>query len=252
MGAKGDGRSAALPDVVSAAERVLSAIDATALAAFQALRAPADEDAPAITHTQTAGPAAATGGGDESSSPAAAAAAAVSSGEKKSDAASTSGGATASPAVTTYKQLKAERDAEKAALLEALRTKLKAQLEMAEVRVAHMQRCMLLRGMCCLGFVRPHSHALSVLRYLWRNGMSCVNDTVCDCRTAGLLLTQADTSNEAAASQVAATAAQLRAWVDTAADKEHALLHARVEAAAGRCVQLQWLSKPQAPSMVVH
>jgi hypothetical protein len=41
-------------------------------------------------------------------------------------------------------------------------------------------------------------------------------------------------AGSAAAAEVAATAAQLRQWVDTAADKDCLLLHAKVEAAAGR------------------
>eukprot|EP00878_Enallax_costatus_P007556 GHUV01007913.1.p1 GENE.GHUV01007913.1~~GHUV01007913.1.p1 ORF type:complete len:186 (+),score=94.04 GHUV01007913.1:39-560(+) len=76
----------------------------------------------------------------------------------------------------SYKEQKAERDAEKSALLEALKMKLKAQLELAE----------------------------------------------------------ASAGDPSAATDVAATAAQLRQWVDTASDKDYLLLHARVEAAAGR------------------
>jgi hypothetical protein len=56
---------------------------------------------------------------------------------------------------------------------------------------------------------------------------------------------------------VAATATQLRQWVDTAAEKEYLLLHARVEAAAGRCavrqwhvLKLQWRSRSCWPSPV--
>lgn len=38
----------------------------------------------------------------------------------------------------------------------------------------------------------------------------------------------------AADDDIAATLSELRKWVDTAGDKEHALLHARAEARAGR------------------
>jgi hypothetical protein len=48
---------------------------------------------------------------------------------------------------------------------------------------------------------------------------------------------QASPGDAAAAAAMSATAAQLRQWVDTATSKDHLLLHARVEAAAGRCAR---------------
>lgn len=53
-----------------------------------------------------------------------------------------------------------------------------------------------------------------------------------------LFVLQVVPGDAAAAADVAATAAQLRQWVDTSADKEYLLLHARVEAAAGRCAAI--------------
>lgn len=78
---------------------MISAINATDLAAFMALRPPAEED----------------------------------------DSSSSNGTASSSSSngVKGYKRQKVERDAEKAALLEALKTKLKCQLEVAEVCYAH-------------------------------------------------------------------------------------------------------------------
>jgi hypothetical protein len=107
--AKGDERAAKLPDIVSAANDVISAINATELAAFLAMRAPADTE----------------GGADGSSS---------GSNGGGSGGSSGSNGGSSSSAVDSYKETKAEKDKEKAALLEALKTKLKAQLDLAEVR----------------------------------------------------------------------------------------------------------------------
>lgn len=45
---------------------------------------------------------------------------------------------------------------------------------------------------------------------------------------------QAAPTDATAAAAAAATAAQLRQWVDTGSEKDYLLLHARVEAAAGR------------------
>ncbi|WIA14765.1 hypothetical protein OEZ85_003250 [Tetradesmus obliquus] len=155
--AKGEARAAQLPVISAAADAVIAAINVSELAAFMALRAPADADE---------------ANGSSSSS--------------SSSEASSSGSSSSS-----YKQQKAEKDAAKAALLEALRVKLKAQLETAEVAPG----------------------------------------------------------DAAAAADVAATAAQLRQWVDTSADKEYLLLHARVEAAAGRpAAALTALDKLLAPS----
>lgn len=99
--AKGDERAAKLPAVVAAADDVIAAINTTQLAAFLALRAPADT---------------ADGGGSSSNG---------SNGG--------SNGSGSSAAVEAYKEEKAERDKEKSALLAALRCKLKAQLDLAEV-----------------------------------------------------------------------------------------------------------------------
>jgi hypothetical protein len=96
--AKGDARAAQLPAIIAAADAVIAAINTSELAAFMALRAPADTDE--------------ANGGSSSSSEA----------------------STGSGSSSSYKQQKAEKDAAKAALLEALRVKLKAQLEVAEVR----------------------------------------------------------------------------------------------------------------------
>lgn len=104
--AKGDDRTAKLPEVVSAANDVIAAINATELAAFLAMRAPADTD------------------GDSSSG---------SNGSIGSD----SGGSNGSSAAEVYKETKAEKEKEKSALLEALKTKLKAQLDLAEVGRHH-------------------------------------------------------------------------------------------------------------------
>ncbi|WIA34935.1 hypothetical protein OEZ86_013218 [Tetradesmus obliquus] len=155
--AKGEARAAQLPAIIAAADAVIAAINVPELAAFLALRAPADADE------------------------------ANSSSSSSSEVSSSSSGSSSS----SYKQQKAEKDAAKAALLEALRVKLKAQLEAAEVVPG----------------------------------------------------------DAAAAADVAATAAQLRQWVDTSADKEYLLLHARVEAAAGRpAAALTALDKLLAPS----
>ncbi|KAF6251901.1 subtilase family-domain-containing protein [Scenedesmus sp. NREL 46B-D3] len=152
--AKGDARTAQLPAITAAADAVVAAINTSELAAFMALRAPADTD-------------------------------------EANSSSSSSSSSEASSSSSSYKQQKAEKDAEKAALLEALRVKLKGQLELEE----------------------------------------------------------AAPDDAAAAADVAATAAKLRQWVDTAADKEYLLLHARVEAAAGRpAAALTALDKLLAPS----
>jgi hypothetical protein len=77
---------------MAAADAVIAAINTSELAAFMALRAPADTDELSSSSSE-----ASTGGS------------------------------------SSYKQQKAEKDAAKAALLEALRVKLKAQLEVSEV-----------------------------------------------------------------------------------------------------------------------
>jgi hypothetical protein len=52
----------------------------------------------------------------------------------------------------------------------------------------------------------------------------------------------------AAAAEAAATSAQLRRWVDTAADPAYVLLHSRVEGRAGRCgVGACWSRRPEFP-----
>lgn len=48
------------------------------------------------------------------------------------------------------------------------------------------------------------------------------------------LLVQASPDDATLAADVSETAAALRQWVDTAADKDYLLLHARVEASASR------------------
>lgn len=97
--AKGDERTAKLSAVITAADDVIAAINATELAAFLAMRAPADD---------------ADGG---------------SSGSNDGSGGSNGG----SSAAQSYKETKGEKEKEKAALLEALRVKLKAQLDLAEV-----------------------------------------------------------------------------------------------------------------------
>jgi hypothetical protein len=97
--AKGDDRAAQLPSVVSAANDIISVINTTEMAAFLAMRAPADD---------ADGSNGSNGGGSGGSS----------------------GG---SSAAEVYKETKGEKEKEKAALLEALRVKLKAQLDLAEV-----------------------------------------------------------------------------------------------------------------------
>lgn len=115
--AKGDDRAEKLPAVITAADAVLSAINTTDLAAFMALRPPAeDED---------------------------------SNGSSSSNGADTS--SSSSSDVKGYKEQKAERDAEKSALLEALKTKLKAQLEIVEVCLTVSARCLCNAG----GFELP-------------------------------------------------------------------------------------------------
>lgn len=96
--AKEDSCAAKLPSVASAADAVISAIDATELAAFTALRAPAEDEDTTTTSSST----------DESTH-------------------------SSSSSSKLHKEQKIQRDAEKSALLEALKTKLKVQLEIAEV-----------------------------------------------------------------------------------------------------------------------
>jgi hypothetical protein len=93
--AKGDDRLSKLPSVVSAASAVVAAINTTELAAFMALRPPADNE----------------DSSDKDSS----------SSDKDSSSSS------------SYKEQKAEREKQKAALLQALGAMLKAQLDLAEV-----------------------------------------------------------------------------------------------------------------------
>jgi hypothetical protein len=114
-----DIRSSQLPAIVAAADDVLAAIDTTALAAFLALRAPAEED-DSDASAATAG------------APAAASSAAGGAAGKELAAA---GAAAPSPAAS-YKAQKVVMDEAKAALLEALTRKLAAQLDLAEVRQA--------------------------------------------------------------------------------------------------------------------
>lgn len=115
--AKGDERAAKLPDVVAAANDVITAINATELAAFLAMRGPADSEGADGSNGGSNG-----GGGSGSS-----------------------GG---SSAAHVYKETKAEKDKEKAALLEALKTKLKAQLDLAEVRVSVCESVCVFLGEC--------------------------------------------------------------------------------------------------------
>jgi hypothetical protein len=79
----------------------VAAINATELAAFLAMRAPADTDGDGGSTGSNGG---GSGGSNDSSS-----------------------------AAELYKETKAVKDKEKSALLEALKTKLKAQLDLAEV-----------------------------------------------------------------------------------------------------------------------
>jgi hypothetical protein len=96
--AKGDDHAAQLPAVISAANDVICVINTTEMAAFLAMRAPADD--------------------------------ADGSNGSNGGSVGSSGG---SNAADVYKETKSEKDKEKAALLEALRVKLKAQLDLAEV-----------------------------------------------------------------------------------------------------------------------
>jgi hypothetical protein len=107
--AKGDARAAQLPAIIAAADAVIAAINTSELAAFMAHRAPADTD--------------------------------EANGSSSSSSEASSGSSSSS---SSYKQQKAEKDAEKAALLEALRVKLKAQLEIAEVRSSNRVGCVAL------------------------------------------------------------------------------------------------------------
>jgi hypothetical protein len=50
---------------------------------------------------------------------------------------------------------------------------------------------------------------------------------------------QASPDGASLAADVSETAAALRQWVDTAADKDYLLLHARVEASASRWVAIR-------------
>jgi hypothetical protein len=101
--AKGDARAAELPTIIAAADSVIAAINTSELAAFMALRAPADTD--------------------------------------ETNGSSSSSEASTGSSSSSYKQQKAEKNAAKAALLEALRVKLKAQLEVAEVRGSNHVLC---------------------------------------------------------------------------------------------------------------
>ena len=116
-------RSVDLAAIITAADAVISAVDTTALAAFQALRPPAEDEQSTTTTAATAGGAASSsssssGGGSSKSS---------SGGAETGDA----GGGV--EGVLSYKAEKKQMDEAKAALLEALSRKLAAQLDMAEV-----------------------------------------------------------------------------------------------------------------------